>query len=74
MVPAVRQIKMLGYASIYIYIFIYIHFKQKPQTLQRLKIPDKGVTLKKRLQERTASRSVPTVFKRQWNKPMHLSD
>ena len=70
MVPAVRRIKTLGYASIY----IYIHFKQKPQTLQRLKTPDKGVTLKKRSQERTASKSVPTVLKGWWNKPMHLSD
>ena len=60
---------MLGYAS------IYIHIEQKPQTLQRLKTPDEGVSLKKRRsQERTAFRSVPTLFKRRWNKPMRLSD
>ena len=59
---------MLGYAS------IYIHIEQKPQTLQRLKTSDKGVSLKKRRShERTAFRSAPTLFKRRWKKPMRLS-
>ena len=72
MVPAVKQIKTLGYASIYIYIYIHTHththththIEQNPQTLQRLKTLDKGVSLKKkRSQERTAFRSVPTYLR-----------